>query len=258
MRTWPGYIAAGLAGAALALLGARACQPPPPAPGLSPEEIAAFQADRDAAVAHAEARVTEARADADRLRELPLYERIAELVPPDVSGSPRTAAVVSGPAGGVIDSAAVVTPITTPPRSEPKSARGVSDTARGHVMDTWPTASDSGCHPDGPGWARCPEPYLDRLSLLVVDERQRADVAEIRLDEERALRRIDAEEWAAKEAAYVREVESRHPPPAWKLPVGIASGGAIVGGLVLAASGHPEAGLAVAGAGAVGAAVAAW
>jgi hypothetical protein len=233
MRPALGYLAAAVAGAALALLAVRSCAPPmPPAPGLLPEEVAAYQADRDAAIAHAEAAVAEVRADADRLRELPLYERLEELVPLDVSDPPRRAAPVSGSVGAV-------------------------KAAHGQVNDTPPGASDR-CHPDGPGWARCPEPVLARLSLLVVDERQRADVAELRLDEERALRRIDAEEWAVKEGRYLREIESRHPPPRWKVPVAIASGGAIVGGLVLAASGHPEAGLAVAGVGAVGAVVAAW
>jgi hypothetical protein len=227
------YLLGAVAGAAIALLGARACQPHPPAPGLSPEEVAAYQADRDAAIAHAEAAVAEVRADADRLRELPLYERLEELVPLDVIDPPRRAASVSGSAGVVID------------------------TAHGRVMDSPPGASDR-CHPDGPGWARCPEPVLARLSLLVVDERQRADVAEIRLDEERALRRIDAEEWAVKEGRYLQALDAAKPPPAWKVPVALASGGAIVGGLVLAASGHPEAGLAVAGVGAVGAVVASW
>jgi hypothetical protein len=227
------YLLGAVAGAALALLGVRACEPPSPAvPGLSEEERAAHQADRDAAIAHAEAAVAEVRADADRLRELPLYERLEELVPPAVIDPPRRAASVSGSAVAV-------------------------KAAHGQVNDTPPAASDR-CHPDAPGWARCPEPVLDRLSLLVVDERQRADVAEIRLDEERALRRIDADEWAAKEGRYLAALADARPAPAWKLPVGIASGGAIVGGLVLAASGHPEAGLVIAGAGAVGAVVASW
>jgi hypothetical protein len=195
-----------------ALLVARACSGPVAPPDTSAIDAARVEVERDA-----DRRIDAAWAEAQQLRELELYARIEALVSP------------------------------LPARSVEAKVAKLRNSASS-APDQTPTDR---CTPSDPGWARCPESVLDRLTLRVVDETQRADVATIRLDEEREYRRLDAETWAVERAAL-------RPTAAWRLPAALVGGAAVATGVALAVAGSEEAGAVVGGAGLVigGAAVA--
>jgi hypothetical protein len=214
-----------LAGLALA----RSCSGPPPVvvDAAELQRIAEERAALAADVAR-EHRLIEERAE--ELAALPLYERIAELVPPAVIDPPRRPASVSGSAGPL------------PMNPDPSAIGKPGDR----------------CHPTGDGWARCPEPVLDRLTLRLVAAESDRDSARLDLDAERAYRRLDAEAWAVEREGYARALDAAKPPAPWRLPAAVVSGAALATGVALAASGRESVGMVVAGVGAVGAVVAAW
>jgi hypothetical protein len=207
-----------LAGLAIA----RSCSGPPPVvvDAAELQRIAEERAALAADVAR-EHRLIEERAE--ELAALPLYERIAELVPPAVIDPPRRPASVSGSAGPL------------PMNPDPSAIGKPGDR----------------CHPTGDGWARCPEAVLDRLTLRVIAAESDRDAARLDLDAERAYRRLDAEAWAVEREGYARALDKAKPPAPWRLPAAVVSGAAIATGIALAATGSEGAGLAVGGAGLV-------
>jgi hypothetical protein len=227
-----------------ALLVARSCSGPPPAIP-DPVELQRITAERVAVAVKAEREVAGKEREAARLREMGLYARIEALtaVPTPVPKPRRIGAKVAEPL--------TTPPITSLVENDRCAVSGQARRSPPHspAIATEPTtdpclvaASDPDrCAPLSPGWARCPESVLSRLTLRLVDETQRADVAEIRLDEERAYRRLDAEGWAVERAALA----GRKPAPAWKVPAGIVGGAALATGVALAVAGSEEAGAVV-------------
>jgi hypothetical protein len=233
-----------LAACVLALLIARACSSPPPV--VVPDH-AAQDAARIAVEREADRRVDEANETARDLCALPLYDRL------DALTEPRPGAIVG----------------VAPPTSPRPPRRQASRKRDGGLVYPQPTATASGpvpppveakpdrCAPADPGFARCPESVLDRLTLRVIDAEQRADVATIRLDEERAYRRLDADAAAVREEALRTALADAKPAP-WRVPAALVGGAAVATGVALAVAGKKEAGAVVGGAGLVLGVVAVW